>query len=84
MINMTQAPEAALCREMEMCYVNISVITDYDVGAGDVPPVSHATVLEQFGASIGTLRDAVKRLIPRMATTPRQCECATARQSAVG
>ena len=31
-INMTQAPEAQLCRELEMGYVNISVVTDYDVG----------------------------------------------------
>lgn len=83
-INMTQAPEAALCREMEMCYVNVSVITDYDVGVDDAPPVSHAAVLEQFGASIGTLRDAVRRLIPAAAATPRGCECATARRSAVG
>lgn len=31
-INMTQYPEAYLARELEMCYVNISLITDYDVG----------------------------------------------------
>ena len=29
---MTQYPEAYLARELEMCYVNISLITDYDVG----------------------------------------------------
>ncbi len=31
-INMTQYPECYLARELEMCYVNISLITDYDVG----------------------------------------------------
>ena len=31
-INMTQYPEAYLARELEMCYVNISLVTDYDVG----------------------------------------------------
>ncbi len=31
-INMTQYPEAILAREAEMCYVNVSLITDYDVG----------------------------------------------------
>ncbi|MDQ3982664.1 MAG: S-methyl-5'-thioadenosine phosphorylase, partial [Actinomycetota bacterium] len=31
-INMTQYPEAYLARELEICYVNISLITDYDVG----------------------------------------------------
>ncbi len=29
---MTHYPEAYLARELEMCYVNISLITDYDVG----------------------------------------------------
>ena len=64
-INMTQEPEVALCRELGMCYVNISVITDYDVGIrqGD-EPVTHDAVLQQFDASLGTLRAAVKTLIP--------------------
>ncbi len=64
-VNMTQEPEVALCRELGMCYVNISVITDYDVGIskGD-EPVTHDAVLQQFDASLGTLRAAVKTLIP--------------------
>ena len=53
-INMTQAPEAQLIRELELCYVNISVITDYDTGVeGEIEPVSHATVLETFNATLG-------------------------------
>ena len=31
-INMTQYPEAWLCRELGMAVVNISLITDYDAG----------------------------------------------------
>src|SRR5215212_2827292 len=30
-INMTQFPECVLARELEVCYVGISLITDYDV-----------------------------------------------------
>lgn len=68
-INMTQEPEVALCRELDMCYVNISVITDYDVGLeGEHQPVTHDAVLEQFDASLGTLREAVRLLIPRIAS----------------
>ena len=67
-INMTQEPEVALCRELGMCYVNISVVTDYDVGLeADHEPVTHEAVLEQFNASLGTLREAVRLLIPRAA-----------------
>jgi 5'-methylthioadenosine phosphorylase len=67
-INMTQAPEAALVRELDMCYVNISVITDYDVGVeGVAEPVTHDEVLRQFGRSVDTLRDIIRRLVPRAA-----------------
>lgn len=84
-INMSQAPESGLSRELEMCFVNISIITDYDVGVkGEVPPVTHAEVLRNFGASIDTLRDAVRKLLPLAQATPRNCECATARSSASG
>lgn len=66
-INMTQEPEVALCREIGMCYVNIAVITDYDVGIeADHEPVTHDAVLAEFNASLGTLRQAVKTLIPRI------------------
>jgi 5'-methylthioadenosine phosphorylase len=73
-INMTQEPEVALSRELGMCYVNISVVTDYDVGLADEhAPVTHDAVLAQFNASLDTLRSAVKLLIPRAAGSP---ECA--------
>lgn len=84
-INMTQVPEAVLARELEICYVNISVITDYDVGMeGEVEPVTHAAVLERFEQSLGVLRQAVRNLIPRAAASPRECPCARARAEAAG
>lgn len=77
-INMTQAPEAQLIRELELCYVNIAVVTDYDTGVeGEIEPVTHAAVLERFNASLGTLRKALADLIPAAATTARDCQCAT-------
>jgi len=67
-INMTQAPEVQLTRELGMCYVNISVVTDYDVGvAGDVPPVTHEEVIRQFAASVDILKAAVRVMIPATA-----------------
>ena len=75
---MTQAPEAQLIRELELCYVNIAVVTDYDTGVeGEIEPVTHAAVLERFNATLGTLRQALALLIPKAAETPRQCQCAT-------
>lgn len=69
-INMTQSPEVPLVREMEMDYVNISVVTDYDAGViGEFPPVTHEEVLRQFAMSLGTLRDGVQRLIEAAAAS---------------
>src|SRR5437879_2384410 len=55
-INMTQYPEASLSRELELCYANISLVTDYDVGVGDRPPVSHEEVVRVFDENLGRLR----------------------------
>jgi 5'-methylthioadenosine phosphorylase len=85
LLNMTQYPEAFLARELEICYATICVVTDYDVGVeGEIPPVSHAEVLENFAASIGTLREALRILIPRAAATPRRCVCASAASGSAG
>lgn len=64
-INMTQYPEAYLALEMEIPYVNISLITDYDVGLigrEDIKPVTHDEVLRVFNENI----DKVKSLIYKM------------------
>jgi 5'-methylthioadenosine phosphorylase len=37
-INMTAYPEGWLARELGMCYANLSLITDYDVGMRVTPP----------------------------------------------
>lgn len=38
-INMTGYPECILARELEICYVNISLITDYDAGMAGLPSI---------------------------------------------
>lgn len=80
-INMTQYPECMLARELEMSYVNISLITDYDAGlvADDpnVQPVTHHEVFALFNANLDTLKGIVSRAIetlPDTAASPaRHC-----------
>ena len=67
LINMTQMPEAALAGELGIAFVNVSVITDYDVGIGDAPPVTHEEVLRRFGESVGTLKAGLRAMLPRIA-----------------
>lgn len=76
-INMTQHPEAALARELELCYCNISLITDYDVGVEGVPPVSVEEVVKVFGENNARLRDLLFALVPAI-PSERACPCATA------
>ena len=76
-INMTQYPEALLARELELCYANISLITDYDVGVEGVPPVTHEEVVRVFTDNNAKLRDLLFSVIPAL-PTERTCECATA------
>ena len=77
-VNMTQYPEAYLARELEICYVNISLITDYDVGLeGETGTVSHEQVLHVFNENLERLRKLLFALIPKI-PTERSCPCGSA------
>jgi len=66
-INMTQYPEAYLCRELGMGVVNISLITDYDSGvhAGTEAVTAH-DVLEVFSSNAEKIKKVVEDLIGRI------------------
>jgi 5'-methylthioadenosine phosphorylase len=84
-INMTQYPEAILARELELCYVNISLITDYDVGLEGMPEVAPASVSgveKVFAANNERVRSLILGLIPLL-PAERACPCATAMRGAV-
>jgi 5'-methylthioadenosine phosphorylase len=76
-INMTAYPEGYLARELELCYANVSLITDYDVGLEGmegVPPVTHDEVIRVFGENNARLRDLLFAVIPRVPREPdRHC-----------
>jgi 5'-methylthioadenosine phosphorylase len=79
---MTQVPEAQLARELELCYANISLVTDYDVGVdGQVEPVSHDEVIRVFGENISRLRDLLFDVVEAM-PDERTCPCASALEGA--
>jgi len=65
-INMTQYPEAWLCRELGMSVVNISLITDYDAGVHEGTEAVNATdVLEVFTANAERIQKVVLDLVGR-------------------
>ncbi|QYA04836.1 hypothetical protein J5278_19750 [Rhizobium sp. B21/90] len=80
--NMTQYPEVVLAREMELCYANISYITDYDVAAKEViadeiaKPVSHRGVLQAFAADSPAILKVVRAMVDHVTGHPN-CGCSS-------
>lgn len=67
-VNMTQYPEVVIARELELCYVNVSYVTDYDVAAKEVAgddeaePVSHHGVLQAFASGSPMVMNFVREM----------------------
>jgi 5'-methylthioadenosine phosphorylase len=81
-INMTQYPEAYLARELEICYVNVALITDYDVGIlGETDAVNHEEVLRMVAENNQRLRSLIFDLVP-VIPKQRSCPCSRALQGA--
>jgi 5'-methylthioadenosine phosphorylase len=77
-INMTQYPEAYLCRELGMAVVNIALITDYDSGVFTGHEAVNATdVLAVFEKNAERIKKVVLDLI---ATMPSDLDSLGARE----
>jgi 5'-methylthioadenosine phosphorylase len=80
-INMTQYPECYLARELEICYCNISLITDYDVGTEDTAPVTNEEVIRVFNENNAKVKQLLFEMIPAL-PAERDCICAHALEGA--
>jgi 5'-methylthioadenosine phosphorylase len=80
-VSMTGYPEAHLARELELCYVTIAMVTDYDAGAAGEDPVTAAEVLTVFEQNIERLRDLLFAVLPKIGPQPSDV-CATALRGA--
>src|SRR5919106_553793 len=76
-INMTAYPECYLSRELELCYVNVSMVTDHDVGVEGQEPVSAEAVVRVFNENNERLRALLYAVIPKIGAQPGDV-CATA------
>lgn len=88
-LNMTIYPEAVLARELELCYMNLSYVTDFDVAAAEVvgagsgeSVVSHHAVLRAFSDGAPGVLAAVRRVVSAFPRERPACACATAMQEA--
>lgn len=71
-INMTQYPEVTLARELGICYVNISLVTDYDAWSPDV--ASAKEIFNVIAENIENFKNLIKELVPEI-PKKRNCQC---------
>ena len=83
-INMTQYPECILARELEMCYINISLITDYDAGIArikKIKPVNLKEVMRVFDENNEKIKGVIFEMIKNI-QVDLNCSCRFAMKNA--
>jgi 5'-methylthioadenosine phosphorylase len=73
-INMTGMPEAALARELALCYTPLALVTDRDAGAAPGETVEMADVMRVFAAATDRLRSLLVD-VARHLGAERDCPC---------
>jgi len=77
LVNMVSYPESHLARELELCYANISLVTNHDVGIAGVGAVTTRAVVRSLAESSGMLKELLAAVIPEVGPQPDD-ECANA------
>jgi 5'-methylthioadenosine phosphorylase len=78
-IGMTNLQEARLAREAEICYVSLSMVTDYDCWHETEEAVSGEAVMEVIRQNVQMAQEVVRQMIGRIGEAhSRDCLCAEA------
>ena len=78
-IGMTLVPECQLAREVQICYVSISTVTDYDVWAEK--PVTAKEVMETLAKNVETTKKILTHVIDQIPEI-KSCSCEKALEEA--
>ncbi|MCB0895368.1 MAG: S-methyl-5'-thioadenosine phosphorylase [Nocardioides sp.] len=76
LINMTGAPEAALARELQMCYATLALVTDMDAGAESGAGVGQEEIFALFRANLERLTGLLATAVAAL-PDPAGCTCST-------
>jgi 5'-methylthioadenosine phosphorylase len=83
-IGMTAATEAKLCREAEICYATMNLVTDYDVWHAEEEPVSVDLILENLRLNIVHAKAIIRKSVAALpAGRGEGCECGRAIESCI-
>lgn len=78
-IGMTLVPEATLAKELEICYLSLAMITDYDVWQPH--PVDTEEVVKAMKENAEKIKSILKIVIPKI-KEKRNCPCKVALKKA--
>ncbi|MEW6324590.1 MAG: S-methyl-5'-thioadenosine phosphorylase [Nitrospirota bacterium] len=81
-IGMTNATEAKLAREAQLCYATIALITDYDCWHQTAEPVTVEAILHLLHRNAELAKRLIADAIPKIPTV-RRCPCRSALHDAV-
>ncbi len=83
-VGMTAATEAKLCREAEICYATLCLVTDYDVWHETEEPVTVELVLQNMAFNIANAKAVLKRAVTAMGKDGKPgCDCGSALRNAI-
>jgi 5'-methylthioadenosine phosphorylase len=74
-VGMTGSTEAALARELALCYTAISLVTDLDAGVEHGHGVTHDEVLRVFAANMAKIRALLLDVVLALPDTSADCSC---------
>ncbi|WP_256290810.1 MTAP family purine nucleoside phosphorylase [Halobellus inordinatus] len=75
-INMSVYPEVALARELELCFLNLALITDFDIGdigQQDADPVTLALIDDAQSQYNDNSTRLIERLVSKLPLDSREC-----------
>ncbi len=81
-IGMTQAVEAKLARELEICFLPLAVVTDYDCWHPETAAVTVEMVMENLRRNTDNARALIRRLC-EVIPAARACACGRALATAL-
>jgi 5'-methylthioadenosine phosphorylase len=76
-IGMTNATEAKLAREAEICYATVAMITDYDCWHPDHESVTVAQIIATLNQNASNAQNVLREAIKTM-PAERKCKCGSA------
>ena len=81
-IGMTSLAEAKLCREAEICYVTMALVTDYDCWHQEFESVTIDMILGNLAANTKLSQDILLNFFSR--TPPqKKCDCGSSLKNAI-